>query len=90
MDKLSGMVKSGKRDAGIPYISDYPPAPSQLPQSFKSLYGDDMPPEVMIPELDHILGTAKMRGRPTNSPDWLKHVPFEYQQVVLQELKDPW
>lgn len=86
MDELQTMVKSGK-PSDVPYISEYPTSPSQLPDIFNDVYVDGMPLEVSIPELDIILGTSKMRGR-TGSPDWIKHIPLEYQQTVLTELMD--
>ena len=90
MDKIKGFIKSGnKKKTASPYIVDYPTSASDLPEGLLKLaFPDgDVPVDVTIPELDSILAGKKQRGRNIADLQWLKHVPEQYRELVIAQVK---
>ena len=89
MDKIQMFLKGQPRHADLPYIVHYPCEAQELPKSVKdrAYPSGDLPVTVDIPELNMVLGDAKMRGRKKdNTPEWLQHVPEEFRDMVWQQV----
>ena len=72
MDKAQNFVKDGRSDKDLPYLEQYPASAKDLPQGLKAAYGDTMPVDVEIPDLESILAGMKQRGRRKSAtPVWL-------------------
>ncbi len=65
MDNIQQYIKGTRRISGLPYIVQYPSNSDELPMEIQKVAYPDgtLPPNVVIPELDIILGGSRMRGR---------------------------
>ena len=95
MDDLQVFIKSVPRPRDLPYEEHYPASPDLLRAKLKKhAYGNaPLPASVDMPELAAVLGSAKMRGRPTHkgaaskAPKWMNAVPAEFRGTVMEALK---
>ena len=90
MDRIQANIKNAKKHKDMPYVEVYPCMADQLPDQIKShAYPEGLPVVVDIAELDHILGSAKMRGR-QDIPEhmaWMKDVPEHLMPAVLETVR---
>jgi hypothetical protein len=93
MDQLQTFIKSVPRRKELPYLEYYPVTADLLPDELKRhAFNSELPVNVDIPELATVLGTSKMRGRPTGKrsqekvPKWLSNVPEEHRHAVMTAL----
>ena len=86
MDRIQDFIKGYKQEAGTPFITMYPPIAEELEAVFlERAYRDcDLPVQVNIPELDTVLGKAKMRGRGKDMA-WFKNVPEHLQKDLMAD-----
>ena len=88
MEKIKVFIKSVKIPKDFPYIVEYPAAASQLPSDLLNRafpVEEDIPVEVVIPDLDTILAGKTQRGRAAE-PAWLQHVPEEFRPMVAAQI----
>ena len=94
MDSIQTFIKSVPRNKDIEYMQFYAATSELMPEAIKKAAWPDgnLPAELNIPELDTILGLAKMRGRPSAGtkkqkvPEWLAEVPEDRRDAVLAAL----
>jgi hypothetical protein len=94
MDDLQTFIKSVPRRKELTYLEYYPSSADLLPAELKmhAYKSSELPVTLDIPELATVLGTAKMRGRPSakradKEPKWLQNVPEEHRKSVMAALK---
>jgi hypothetical protein len=93
MDDLQSFIKSVPRRKELPYLEFYPTSADLLPSELKThAYKDgELPCSLDLPELASVLGTTKMRGRPSpkkadKDPAWLQNVPEEHRKAIMTAL----
>jgi hypothetical protein len=87
MDKIQVFIKAAKPKDDT-YIPEYPISAKDLPKSLLEVYGESVPIDVDIPELDTILAGHKQRGRHSKAPPkWLQSVPAEHREMFMASYK---
>jgi len=94
MDQIQAFIKSVPRRKDLPYLEHYPVTADLLPVELKRhAFASELPANMDIPELATVLGTCKMRGRPTTkrlqdkAPKWMNNVPQEHRHAVMAALR---
>lgn len=94
MDDIQSYIKAIPRRRDLVYIEHYPVSANLLPSDIQQHAFPDgvLPVVVELPELDTVLGAAKMRGRstakrPGKVPKWMENVPAEHREAVMTALK---
>lgn len=94
MDDIQSYIKAVPRRKDLTYIEHYPASAELLPPDIQQHAFPDgvLPVVVDLPELDTVLGSAKMRGRSTSKrpgkiPKWMENVPAEHRDAVMAALK---
>lgn len=94
MDDIQSYIKAIPRRRDLVYIEHYPVSANLLPSDIQQHAFPDgvLPVVVELPELDTVLGAAKMRGRNTSKrpgkiPKWMENVPAEHREAVMTALK---
>jgi hypothetical protein len=99
MNKIQAFIKakSSTKHADLPFIIDYPVSADLLPNEIKACYGGEVPPDVVIPQLDTILADKNKRGNdvrkrtstgaePSQDPTWMKHLSKEHREQARRDL----
>ena len=94
MDDIQSYIKAIPRRSDLGYLEHYPVSANLLPSDIQQHAFPDgvLPVVVELPELDTVLGAAKMRGRntakrPGKVPKWMENVPAEHREAVMAALK---
>jgi len=90
MDKVREYIQAGKSDTSLPYLEQYPTSAADLPEVLrKRAFGNDVPVDVCMPDLDGVLSGRKKRGREREDMAWMQQVPEPFRSKICGLINQP-
>ena len=95
MNKIQSFIKAkcSAKHVEMPFLLEYPVCADMLPKPIKASYGDEVPPEVQIPQLDTILADKNKRGKrnpkgaeKSRDPPWMKNLSEADREQARRDL----